>query len=511
MNRHTLIRVLLALFLVFSLIGCKRTVMAELESKITEPETETVQPKETTAKNESTEESTEESTGYYGQLHVEGTKICDENNNPVQLKGISTHGLGWFPEYVNSKAIQEFHDNWNMNVFRLAMYTAENNGYCSSDSKQKEQLKSIIHDGIKAAQNADMYVIVDWHILQDNNPLTNVDEAKAFFDEISSFYKNDAHIIYEICNEPNGNTSWDNIQEYANQVIPVIRENAPDAVIIVGTPTWSQDVDVATKSPLDNYDNIVYALHFYADTHRDNLRDKMVQAIDNGLPIFVSEFGICDASGNGAINASEANKWIDLLNEHNVSYVAWNLSNKSESSAIINENCKKTSGFEESDLTDSGKWLKSNLLAELHEEQKNNTTTIKNNSTESTKTEASTNANTGTDANTGTNVDADATIDTDIEIVTAFSVLSATAILDNSWEEEGKMCYLYHINLENSSSEPIEDWSATINFDSDGEIINFWGCSASIEKGIITILPADYNTIIEGNSSITDIGIIVKK
>lgn len=505
MNRHTLIRALLILFLLFSLTGCKKTEIqqenyieqesktleplsdiTEPVSKITELEPETTQREESMAKNEEKEEPKEEVTGYYGQLHVEGTKLCDENNNSIQLKGISTHGLGWFPEYVNAKVIQEFHDNWNMNVFRLAMYTAEYNGYCSSDSKQKENLKSIIHEGIKAAQDGDMYVIVDWHILQDNNPLTNVEEAKAFFEEISSFYKNDAHIIYEICNEPNGNTSWEDIQEYANQVIPIIRGNAPDAVIIVGTPTWSQDVDVASKSPLDNYDNIMYALHFYADTHRDNLRDKMVQAIENGLPIFVSEFGICDASGNGAINASEANKWIELLNEHNVSYVAWNLSNKSESSAILKGDCKKTSGFEESDLTDSGKWLKSNLLAELPEKQQYN-------------------------SNTTTNADSDTTVNTDIEIMTTLSEISTTAILDNSWEENGEMCYLYRITLENNSSESIEDWSATINFDSDGEIINFWNCNASLEQGIITILPTDYNQTIEGNGSISDIGIIVKK
>ncbi len=173
------------------------------------------------------------------------------------------------------------------------------------------------------------------------------------------------------------------------------------------------------------------------------------------------------------------------------------MSNKSESSAIIKENCKKTSGFEESDLTDSGKWLKSNLLAKLPDEQKNNSTITKD--------------NTSTDANTGTNIDTDTTVNTDIEIVTALSELSATAILDNSWEENGKMCYLYRITLKNSSTEPIEDWSAIINFDNKGELINFWSCNASIEQGIVTILPADYNDTIEGNSSISDIGIIVKK
>lgn len=302
---------------------------------------------------------------YYGKLHVNKTYLCDKNNNPVQLKGISSHGLGWYPEYINKKTIKELKEKWNMNVIRLAMYTEEYNGYCSSDKAQKEKLKSIIHTGIKAAKELDLYVIVDWHILSDGNPLKHVEEAVKFFEEISKKYKNDPHIIYEICNEPNGNTTWKDIKKYANKVIPVIRKHAPDAIIIVGTPTWSQDVDIAAKSPLSKYDNIMYALHYYADTHRDQLRDKMDKAIKKGLPIFVSEYGICDASGNGRINTKEANKWIALMNKHKISYVAWNLSNKNESSAILKSTTKKTSGFVNADLSDSGKWLKAMLTKKV--------------------------------------------------------------------------------------------------------------------------------------------------
>jgi endoglucanase len=49
-----------------------------------------------------------------------------------------------------------------------------------------------------------MYVIVDWHILSDGNPLANEDAAKAFFAEVSERYKGSPNVIYEICNEPNG-------------------------------------------------------------------------------------------------------------------------------------------------------------------------------------------------------------------------------------------------------------------------------------------------------------------
>lgn len=301
---------------------------------------------------------------YYGKLHVEGTRLCDENNTPVQLKGLSSHGLGWFPDYINKQAFQDFRDDWNMNIIRLALYTAEEEGYCSKDESHKEFLKEVVSKGIEIARELKMYVIVDWHILLDNNPSINIKDAIDFFEEISSKHKEDEHILYEICNEPNGNTSWEDVKNYAEQVIPVIRKNAPDAIIIVGTPTWSQDVDIASENPISGYDNIMYALHFYADTHKDTLRDKMRKALDNQLPIFVTEYGICDASGNGAINPEEADKWISLLDELKISHIAWNLSNKDESSAILKKTCIKSMDFTQEDLNDSGIWLKAMLTGE---------------------------------------------------------------------------------------------------------------------------------------------------
>jgi endoglucanase len=291
-----------------------------------------------------------------GALHVEGTRLCDEDGNTVQLRGVSTHGLSWYPKYVNDKCFKELHDKWGANVVRLAMYTEEYNGYCSGDANNRKELKKLIKKGVKLADKYNMYVIVDWHILSDGNPNTNKKQAKAFFKEISKALKGYDNVLYEICNEPNGETTWKQIKTYAKSIISVIRENDKDAVIIVGTPTWSQDVDQAAASPIKG-DNLMYALHFYAGTHKEDLRQKMINAIKAGLPIFVTEYGICDASGSGAINKTEANKWIKTLDQYDVSYVAWNLSNKSETSALIKSSCQKTSGFKRSELSSSGKWL----------------------------------------------------------------------------------------------------------------------------------------------------------
>ena len=299
-------------------------------------------------------------TTYYdasaGRLHVKGTKLVDKKGHEVQLRGVSTHGLSWYPQYVNDKCFAQLHDKWGANVVRLAVYTEEYNGYCSGDAKNRSDLKKLIKKGVKLAKKHKMYVIVDWHILSDGNPNSHKKEAKAFFKEMSKEFKDYNNVIYEICNEPNNGTSWKEIKSYAKSVISTIRENDKKAMIVVGTPTWSQDVDQAAADPIKG-DNIMYALHFYAATHKADLRNKMTAAINKGLPVFVTEYGICDASGNGAIDKKEADRWIQTMDEYGVSYIAWNLSNKQESSSIIKSSCSKVSGFKKSELSDEGRWL----------------------------------------------------------------------------------------------------------------------------------------------------------
>lgn len=299
-------------------------------------------------------------TTYYdasaGRLHVKGTKLVDKKGHEVQLRGVSTHGLSWYPQYVNDKCFAQLHDKWGANVVRLAMYTEEYNGYCSGDAKNRSDLKKLIKKGVRLAKKHKMYVIVDWHILSDGNPNSHKKEAKAFFREMSREFKGYNNVIYEICNEPNNDTSWKEIKSYARSVISTIRENDKKAVIVVGTPTWSQDVDQAAADQIKG-ENLMYALHFYAATHKADLRNKMTAAINKGLPVFVTEYGICDASGNGAIDKEEANRWVQTMDEYGVSYIAWNLSNKQESSSIIKSSCPKVSGFKKSELSDEGRWL----------------------------------------------------------------------------------------------------------------------------------------------------------
>ena len=207
-----------------------------------------------------------------------------------------------------------------------------------------------------------MYVIIDWHILSDGNPNTYKDKAVKFFNKMSKKYSKNVNVIYEICNEPNGGVDWNTIKTYADTIISTIRKNSPNAIILVGTPTWSQDVDAVAANPVANKKNVMYTLHFYAGTHKDNIRNKLTAARNAGTPVFISEFSICDASGKGGIDSTSANAWKKLINDNNVSYVGWSLCNKAETSALIASSCSKLSGWTDSELSETGKWLR-NFIA----------------------------------------------------------------------------------------------------------------------------------------------------
>ena len=294
----------------------------------------------------------------HGQLSVNGAHIVDKNNNIYQLKGLSTHGIAWFPDIVTKESFKSLRDNWNVNSIRLAMYVDEwGNGSCYMANKELN--KELMNKGIQYCIDLGMYVIIDWHVLNPGDPNKYTDEAISFFDEFSKKYNKYPNIIYEICNEPNGDVKWDNnIKPYAEKVISTIRNNDNDAIIIVGTGTWSQDIHEASNNRLSDK-NVVYALHYYAATHKQSLRDRLTQCYKAGLPVLVSEFGNCSADGNGGNDFNEAKNWLQLLDSYNIGYYNWALADKNESCCIFVPGTNlKTGNWSDSQLTESGKFIK---------------------------------------------------------------------------------------------------------------------------------------------------------
>lgn len=292
----------------------------------------------------------------HGQLSVKNGQLVDKSGKGYQLRGMSTHGLTWFPEFVNESAFKTLRDDWNTNVVRLAMYVDEwGNGQCYMGNKSGSL--ELLEKGVDICVKLDMYVIIDWHVLNPGDPSKYTNEAKSFFETVSKRYAKYPNVIYEICNEPNGGASWSgNIKPYAEKIIPVIRKNAPNSVIIVGTPTWSQEIDKPLSDPL-SYKNVMYAFHFYAATHA-GLRSNVENCVAQGLPVFVSEFGTCDASGGGANDFNETQKWLSYFDKQGISYCNWSICNKDETCSVLRPGTSANGNWSESDLTENGKWMR---------------------------------------------------------------------------------------------------------------------------------------------------------
>lgn len=292
-----------------------------------------------------------------GALRVEGTQLVNKDGVPIQLRGMSTHGLRWYPEYTNYPAIMDTKAR-GANLFRLAMYADKNSdgGYSRSENDALVS-KKLLYAGLENALAADMYVIVDWHLLKDENPLLIMDKAVEFFAEVTSRYPNHPAILYEICNEPNGGTTWEDIRAYAETVIPVIREKSPDAVILVGTPHWSSHVLSPALNPLPDA-NIMYSFHLYTGFNKfPDFRDLLGIARKLDLPVFVTEWGISALEETGELNVEMGVDFIAYMREHMLSWANWSLANKAEDFSAIKPESTKLSNWTDEDLTVSGKLI----------------------------------------------------------------------------------------------------------------------------------------------------------
>ncbi|MBN2738609.1 MAG: cellulase family glycosylhydrolase [Spirochaetales bacterium] len=302
----------------------------------------------------------------YGDLQIVNNTLSDVNGKAIQLKGWSQLDLmqadtAWVPGSTipNLKALCP-----NLNAVRLAMYTEEFGfGYMEQNASGKENYRNRIKALINDAIAANIYVVVDWHILNDKDPWSNnyYNESRAFFEDIAQTFSDSDNILFELCNEPKQVSFTGTIKPYAEHVLAGIRKYS-DNIVIVGTPTWSQDIDqvVGNKISSNLGRGVMYALHFYAATHYQWLRDKGQNALNGGVPVMLSEWGTVSASGDGSIDLGNSGTWMDWADQHNISWFNWSWSVRRESSASIS-NGSLSGPWSSGNLSQSGQWVLNRL------------------------------------------------------------------------------------------------------------------------------------------------------
>lgn len=290
-----------------------------------------------------------------GRLTVAGNKIVNKNGKPVSFAGNSFFwgNDNWQGEkFYNANVVNWLVSDWKSSIVRVAMGVDETGGYISSPESNKAKVKVLVD----AAIAANIYVIIDWH---SHHAELYTEQAKVFFSEMAKLYGSYDNVMFELYNEPK-QIPWSTVKSYAEAVIPVIRQYSQN-LILVGSPTWSQDVNLAADQPIVMTSNLAYTIHFYAGTHKQALRDKCDYALNKGIALFATEWGTCDASGEGNFDMAESRRWIDYLDRNEISHCNWSICDKVETASVLLPGANVNGGWTE--LAPSGQFVRDIIRA----------------------------------------------------------------------------------------------------------------------------------------------------
>ncbi|AWF81594.1 hypothetical protein BTJ40_12585 [Microbulbifer sp. A4B17] len=415
---------------------------------------------------------------YFGEMQVSGNKINGSNTGEsMQVKGMSFFWSNW-TTYYNTETVDRMVDEFQVEILR-ASYGVDDNGTPYDNDEDK------IRTVVEAAIDRGVYIIIDWHSHGAHN---NVDAAKDFFSRMAQDYGSFDNVIFEVYNEPTYVT-WSTVKEYAEEIISEIRKYSNN-LVVVGSPTWSQDVGSAADDRI-NDDNVAYSLHFYAGTHFSSLRDKADYALSQGVPLFVTEWGSVNADGNGSINYDSTNEWLEWMDENQISWANWTINDKAESSSIF---------YSDGSLTEAG-----NLLKGIFEDSVPGRAWINiNNDTVNTDegsddSNSSDNSNTD-DGETGSENDDTGNTDSGNSDNDNSSADSTSAVVFSKTSDWGNG-FNGKLTINNSVSSDIEDW--VLEFDFDGQINSFWTAEIISHSGNHYIVkPLSWNSTIAPGESI---------
>jgi endoglucanase len=291
-----------------------------------------------------------------GKLRVENGVVVNKHGVSPQLRGISFSWSIWQGQkYYNPAVMDWLSTDFKVSIVRLAMAVQPNNGYLQQPAIQQQLMVNAINEAIKNG----IYVLIDWH---DHNSNLHTEQAKQFFAAMAKKYHGVPNVIYEIWNEPE-RVSWGVVKSYALEIIPEIRKYDADNLIIVGSPHWDQDVDIAANDPVTGFNNIAYSFHFYASEpyHQAALRARADKAIKVGLPLFITEWGVGEANGNGKFLKPENEVWLKWMEDNKLSWTNWNITDKAETTAILMPGAPVNGNWSNEQLTPAGVYIREKL------------------------------------------------------------------------------------------------------------------------------------------------------
>ncbi|MDG5488593.1 glycoside hydrolase family 5 protein [Sphingomonas sp. BGYR3] len=287
----------------------------------------------------------------HGRLQVRDGRLTDQSGKPVTLRGMSLFWSQWIGKYWNEPTVRRLRDDWGITLIRAAV-AVDQGGYREHPDREWAKLETVVD----AAVALGLYVIVDWHA-HEPHPA----DAAAFFARVAQRWGALPNLIYEPYNEPLQNHGWsDVLKPYHRQVLASIRAHDLRNLVVLGTRTWSQAVEEAAADPVAD-PNIAYTLHYYAATHKQWLRDAADRALAKGAALFVTEYGVTEASGDKSIDAAEAQAWWDWMEARGISHANWSVSDKAELCSIFTPGTTTDGRWTDANITTAGQLVRNEL------------------------------------------------------------------------------------------------------------------------------------------------------
>ena len=202
-----------------------------------------------------------------------------------------------------------------------------------------DYFSKVLKPAVDYATSKNLYVIVDYHQIDNATSGTSAADAKTFWTDIAPKFAAASNVLYEPFNEPiDTNVSWSSLKPVAQQLIDTIRAGAPKNIIIVPSNAWDQHPGDAASNPPTGT-NLMYTAHIYASNWSAAFQSQVSTATAKA-PVFISEWGYGSSDPSSFGTSLQA-----TVNGDSASWTAWVTDNAWTPSIFADANLTTLTNF----------------------------------------------------------------------------------------------------------------------------------------------------------------------
>ncbi|HZU81840.1 MAG TPA: cellulase family glycosylhydrolase [Polyangiaceae bacterium] len=151
-------------------------------------------------------------------------------------------------------------------------------------------VSTVLQPAVDYATGKGLYVIVDFHQIDNATTGTSAADATTFWTDIAPRFASYGNVFYELFNEPiDTSATWATLKPVVQGLIDTVRSSAPNNVLIVPSNSWDQRPGDAASDPPQGT-NLMYTAHIYPSNWGQAFQTQVATAVTKA-PVFVTEWG----------------------------------------------------------------------------------------------------------------------------------------------------------------------------------------------------------------------------